>query len=145
MDLKSVSENNIKVNSNNYPKNEIQPNVDKDSEKTINKTEEDSAISKSLKDKLENKKDNKEQNDVKDKKVNNAIEQMNDALKLLNRKLTYKMINKEGNGSNLNDSIYVALIDKDTEKVIKEIPPKEFIEMRERIKDFVGMLIDEKR
>ena len=40
--------------------------------------------------------------------------------------------------------IIVKLIDKDTDKVIKELPEEEFLEMVAKIEDFIGMFVDER-
>jgi uncharacterized FlaG/YvyC family protein len=42
------------------------------------------------------------------------------------------------------DQVVVKVIDKDTDKVIKEIPPKELQVVYERIREAVGVLLDER-
>lgn len=42
------------------------------------------------------------------------------------------------------DRTIVRVIDRETEEVIKEIPPKEFLDMISSILEFAGIIIDEK-
>jgi flagellar protein FlaG len=49
---------------------------------------------------------------------------------------------------NLSDEsgrVQVNVIDTDSDKVIREIPPKETLNVAKRIKDFLGLILDEKR
>ena len=55
---------------------------------------------------------------------------------LLNRDLKYS-VNSE------TDQIVVKVIDKSTDKVIKEIPPEEIQRLQARLKQEIGLLIDE--
>jgi flagellar protein FlaG len=43
-----------------------------------------------------------------------------------------------------NEQLIVKVINSETDKVIKEIPPEELRRMYERIREYVGLIIDEK-
>ena len=43
-----------------------------------------------------------------------------------------------------SNRLMVKLIDKNTEEVIKEIPSEEFLDMVGRIKEFMGVFLDER-
>ena len=43
-----------------------------------------------------------------------------------------------------SDQVIVKVVDSETDKVIKEIPPEELRRMYERIRKYVGLIIDEK-
>ncbi len=60
---------------------------------------------------------------------------INDA-SLLNRDLRYS-VNRE------TDQIIVKVVDKTTDKVIKEIPPEAIQRLQARIKEAIGLLVDE--
>jgi flagellar protein FlaG len=42
------------------------------------------------------------------------------------------------------DQVVVKVVDQETDKVIKEIPPRELQIVHERIRDAIGLLFDEK-
>ena len=56
---------------------------------------------------------------------------------LLNRDLRYS-INRD------TDEVIVKVVDKSTDKVIKVIPPEALQRLQERLKEQIGLLIDEK-
>ncbi|MBZ4645384.1 MAG: flagellar protein FlaG [Clostridia bacterium] len=86
----------------------------------------------------------KNNNDIDRAKINMAVDELNGIFDVFDRKITFKIFENKNENSLSNKELYVALIDKETQKVIKEIPPKEVLEMRSRIREYVGMLIDEK-
>lgn len=43
-----------------------------------------------------------------------------------------------------SERMYVAIIDRETQEVIKELPPREFLDVVGKIKEVIGLLIDEK-
>ncbi len=55
---------------------------------------------------------------------------------LLNRDLKYSINNE-------TDQVMVKVIDKSTDKVIKEIPPEAIQRLQARLKEQIGLLIDE--
>lgn len=68
------------------------------------------------------------------------IDQIADDLQLVteafNRRLKFS-INRE------LDQVVVKVIDKETDKVIKELPPEEIQRLHVRIREAIGLLIDE--
>lgn len=42
------------------------------------------------------------------------------------------------------DRYYVSVIDKNTDEVIKEIPPKKMLDMYAAMAEFMGFIVDEK-
>lgn len=73
-------------------------------------------------------------------KAEAAASSVNDDIKhlsnMLNRKLEYR-IDEELN------TIIVKVIDPETDKVIKELPPDELRRIRKRLQETVGLLFDE--
>lgn len=60
-----------------------------------------------------------------------------------------KMMETKNTGLKFNvheelDRIYVQVVDKKTEEVVKEIPPEKFLDMISSMLDFMGLLIDER-
>jgi len=71
------------------------------------------------------------------KEIDNYIRKVLKDASLLNRDLKYS-INSE------TDEVIVKVIDKSTDKVIKEIPPEALQKLQAHIKEQLGLLIDEK-
>lgn len=66
-----------------------------------------------------------------------GIEEINDTIEALNKDLRF-MIHEE------SDRMMVEVINLDKNEVIKEIPPRELLDMIGRIREMVGLIIDEK-
>lgn len=62
-------------------------------------------------------------------------EVMNKVSELFNRQLHFEVFEE-------TDRLYVQIIDKETKEVIKQIPPKEMLELSARIQEMVGLLLD---
>ena len=71
------------------------------------------------------------------KEIDSYIRKILKDASLLNRDLEYS-INRE------TDEVIVRVVDKSTNKVIKEIPPESLQRLQERLKEQIGLLIDEK-
>jgi len=69
-------------------------------------------------------------------KVRLESEQMNRFLQLMNTHLSF-MIDED------SEMFVVRLIDTETSKVIKQIPPEEFLKTVAKIKSMIGAIIDE--
>jgi flagellar protein FlaG len=69
--------------------------------------------------------------------VDQIIGQINKLIESLNRKLRFTV--HEGSGR-----MQVMVVNGETDKVIREIPPKEFLDMISRIDEAIGMIFDEK-
>lgn len=70
-------------------------------------------------------------------KMNKMIEGMNEFIKPTHTSLKFMLHDK------LNE-YYVEVVDSQTNKVIKEIPPKKFLDMYASMLESVGLLVDHK-
>jgi flagellar protein FlaG len=71
-------------------------------------------------------------------KIKNAINEANNKLKFTRTKCEftyYEDINR----------VAIKVVDRDTEEVIREIPPEETLELVQKLWEFAGLLYDEKR
>ncbi|MCL2704880.1 MAG: flagellar protein FlaG [Spirochaetaceae bacterium] len=71
------------------------------------------------------------------KEIDNYIRKVLKDASLLNRDLRYS-INRE------THEVIVKVVDKSTDKVIKEIPPESLQRLQARLKEQIGLLVDEK-
>ena len=69
--------------------------------------------------------------------VRSVVSQLNELVQSLNRKLRFSV--HEGSGR-----MKVTVMSSDSEKVIREIPPEEFLDMISKIDEAIGMIFDEK-
>ena len=74
--------------------------------------------------------------DIK-KELEHLTEQLNKEMNSLNTNLEFKYNKKI-------DNFVVFVIDKRTDKVIREFPPKEALRLMEKMRELVGMLFDKK-
>ncbi|MBU1340937.1 MAG: flagellar protein FlaG [Proteobacteria bacterium] len=68
------------------------------------------------------------------------VEQMVEALKDLTETLQTKLNFSVDAGTN---NIVVKIIDKDTDKVIRQIPPEEMLKLQEKMQDLTGFLLSD--
>lgn len=74
---------------------------------------------------------------VTDKTVlDQMVEGLNSALQAVDRRLQFLVHETTGR-------IYVKVIDRETDEVIREIPPEQILDLVGRIHEMVGLLIDE--
>lgn len=66
-----------------------------------------------------------------------ATEQMNKVFQAINENLVFKFHDDA-------DQLYAELISLDTKEVIKTIPPEYLLEMKAKMKEMIGLFIDEK-
>jgi flagellar protein FlaG len=66
-----------------------------------------------------------------------GVEILNDTMELYNHKLHFEVHED-------TKRLKVAIVDKETEEIIKEIPPEELLDMLAKIQDMIGILIDKK-
>ena len=71
------------------------------------------------------------------KELQKLTQELNKALNPLNTTLKFKFNDKV-------DELTVQVIDKQDNKVIREYPPKEALELMEKMREVVGMLFDKK-
>ena len=77
-----------------------------------------------------------EQKALLKQKIDNYVRKVLKDASLLNRDLKYS-INRE------TDEVIVKVVDKSTDKVIKEIPPEALQRLQASLKEQLGLLIDE--
>lgn len=77
------------------------------------------------------------QEEVPKEKVQQAVKSLNKFLEVNNT--SSKFVFHEG-----LDKYFVQMIDKETEEVIKEIPPKKLLDAFYEMQKLVGMIVDEK-
>ena len=70
-------------------------------------------------------------------KVQDAVSKMNEMLDLTNN--TSKFMYHEG-----LDRYYVSVVDRETEEIVKEIPPKKLLDAFYEMQKMLGMIVDEK-
>ena len=70
--------------------------------------------------------------------VNEAIEKLKQAGEIFNRRLDFR-VDEETN------RVVVKVIDTTTDKVIKEIPPEQLLQLAAKIQEMIGILVDEER
>ena len=66
-----------------------------------------------------------------------GVEILNDTMELYNHKFHFEVHED-------TKRLKVAIVDKETEEIIKEIPPEELLDMLAKIQDIIGILIDKK-
>ncbi len=70
--------------------------------------------------------------------VNDAIKRLKHAGDIFNRRLDFRI-------DEATKRIVVKVIDTETDKVIKEIPPEQLIKLAAKIQEMIGLLVDEER
>ncbi len=70
-------------------------------------------------------------------RLEEAVEKMNQTAQIFDRSLKFQ-IHEETN------TMMVAVVDTNTNKVIREIPPKEILDMFARMQDYLGLIFDKK-
>ena len=70
--------------------------------------------------------------------VDEAVEKLRNAGDLFNSRLDFRI-------DEATNRIVVKVIDTRTDKVIKEIPPEQLLQLAAKIQEMVGLLVDEER
>ena len=68
--------------------------------------------------------------------IEEKVDDMNDIMETLDEKLSFKLHDD-------TETIMTQIIDIKTKEVIKEMPPKEMLDLSARIHEMVGLIIDE--
>jgi flagellar protein FlaG len=78
---------------------------------------------------------------------NGNIKDTNEVLKDAVEKLNENMTNTRTvyGVHEATDRIYIKLVDKDSDKVLKEYPPEELLDMMAKALELAGIIVDEKR
>ena len=75
----------------------------------------------------------------KDVNVKEIVDKLNKELEAVDTSIEFKVHESVGNGLN---KISIKVVEKDSEKVIMEIPSEETIELAEKMEAITGMLFD---
>lgn len=75
--------------------------------------------------------------EIKKTELEKALELVNDALKVADKKFDFEL--HEGTNRTM-----VKVIDRETEEIIREIPPKEILDLVEKMTELVGILMDKR-
>lgn len=67
------------------------------------------------------------------------------AVNHVNNQMKYTKTRCEFSYHDTTNRVSIKVIDKDTDEVIREIPPEETLEMVERMWELAGLLVDERR
>lgn len=78
-----------------------------------------------------------EKNDENEAKLKQAVDSINEFLEINNN--SSKFIYHEG-----LDRYFVEIVDKETEELVKEIPPKKLLDAFYEMQKLVGLIVDEK-
>lgn len=128
-----------KVDTNVYDpaENSIKTNVSRDQEHLA-------GYEKSSRREAAKAEDTDSENFEFDEEMDAFKEQISEELQKLNDRLTNKNINLEFKMHERTHRIYVEMVDKTTDKVVKEIPSKKMLDMIGRIWDEMGIAVDRK-
>ena len=83
-------------------------------------------------------------NTTKDNSIANES-QIRNAIENANKKLKFKRTKCELTYHEDINRVAIKVIDKETEEVIREIPPEETLELVKKLWEMAGIIIDEKR
>lgn len=70
--------------------------------------------------------------------VTSAIDKINKTVRIFNRSIQFTKHEESGR-------LWVKVVDTETKKIVREIPPEEILEIMARIEEMVGLLVDERR
>ena len=85
---------------------------------------------------------NKEATEKESEKVIEIVEKMNKELEKVDTSIEFKVHETDGIGQN---KISIKVVEKDSDKVIAEIPSEEAIEFAEKMEEITGLLFDHSR
>ena len=84
----------------------------------------------------------REATEKENQKVREIVEEMNKGLEKTNTSIEFKVHESEGSGLN---KVSIKVVEKESEKVIVEIPSEEAIEFAEKMETITGLLFDHSR
>lgn len=76
--------------------------------------------------------------ELSDKEIAEVVDRLNSGVRDIHERLSFSYHEK-------THRIVVKVLNRDTNEVIREIPPREAIKLLEHIQDFLGLLVDEQR
>jgi uncharacterized FlaG/YvyC family protein len=68
--------------------------------------------------------------------VDSAVEAFNEVFKQANVGVRYQVDTKTGD-------LVITLVDRDTQQVVRQVPPEEILRMRQRLEELLGVLFDQ--
>lgn len=80
----------------------------------------------------------KVKNEYIERILNDSITKLKDAANIFSRRLSFSVDKK-------TNRVIVKVIDTETDKVIREIPPEQVVELAAKIQEMIGLLVDEER
>lgn len=83
-----------------------------------------------------------ETTETENQKIKEVVEKMNKELEMIDTSIEFKVHETSGLGMN---KVSIKVVEKESEKVIVEIPSEEAIEMAEKMEEITGMLFDHSR
>lgn len=98
----------------------------------IESKEEEKKLTSAKKEETKEEELQKKKEDLK-----NKVEGLNDFLQVKYTNLHFKVHDE-------SERYYVQVVEKGTDKVVREIPSEEFLDMFSKMMDFMGMIIDVK-
>lgn len=81
--------------------------------------------------------DGKENMSVSGESAQKIVREMNSAFAVLNTRISFGVIEEL-------DKVVIRVIDNETNKVLRQIPPEELVQVMVRMRELVGLLIDER-
>ncbi|MDF2907671.1 MAG: flagellar protein FlaG protein [Herbinix sp.] len=90
-----------------------------------------------------NSEDQSKENSQKDKQA--SANMLKSAIDNANNKLKFKRTKCEFTLYEDINRVAIKVIDRDTNEVIREIPPEETLELVQKLWEFAGLIVDEKR
>lgn len=85
---------------------------------------------------------NQETTEKENQSVKEIVEKLNKELEMVDTSIEFKVHESVGNGLN---KISIKVVEKESEKVIVEIPSEETIELAEKMEAITGLLFDHSR
>lgn len=92
---------------------------------------------RSIQDYLDERKNRSEETQLDKKDIERITEELNDFMQSINTDIKFVLHQKTG-------QLMVQVVDMERQKVLREAPPKEILDVLARIRDFVGALLDKK-
>lgn len=74
---------------------------------------------------------------VDEKQLQQALQQLNREASSMNAKVSFRYDRRI-------NQLYVQVVDRDSGEVVREIPPKEFLEHKAAMSEFIGLLLNKK-
>ncbi len=99
---------------------------------------QDSQSKPSFREKVEgvNAVDNEQRNSITEKRLKQAVDQLNSTMKNYNTELRFKL-DKD------SQEMQVSVINSETDEVLRKIPPDKILNIVAHIKEVLGLIVDE--